>query len=77
MEASHKVNQRPENVAKIRELTTEYINNPRIAAIAVVCATADFQIQLIGNLISNPGEAKARTLGVITKPGRVTEKDDA
>lgn len=77
LEASHKLNQRQEDVTKIRELTTEYINNPRTVVIAVVSATADFQTQIIGNLISNSGEAKSRTLGVITKPDRVTERDDA
>lgn len=69
--------QRSQDVDAIDRLAHAYLKNERTVVLAVVSAMADFQVQLIGNLMRTCGPAQARMLGVITKPDGVLSKSDA
>lgn len=65
------------DVDAIDRLAHAYLKNERTVVLAVVNAMADFQVQLIGSLMRTSGPARARILGVITKPDRVLGESDA
>lgn len=69
--------QRDEDVPAIESLAKSYLDKDRAIVLAVVNATSDFQVQLIGDLMRSSQAARSRMLGVITKPDGVLGNADA
>lgn len=57
---------------KVRELVEEYMRNPRSIILAVVPAHYDVENQQVVALVKEVETSAERTLGVITKPDRLT-----
>ena len=64
-----------EDGKRIQELTLDYLRNPRAVVLAVVSAINDTRNQEILSLVKRTN-AQDRTLGIITKPDRVSSAED-
>ena len=69
-------NAAPGDKGRIKQLLTRYLENERTIVLAVINATADLELQEIGQLVARVSNAKQRTLGVITKPDRLETSGD-
>lgn len=64
-----------EDGMRIQKLTLDYLRNPRAVVLAVVSAINDTRNQEILSLVKKTN-AQDRTLGIITKPDRVSSAKD-
>ena len=68
--------ERSDNPARIMQLVKECLNNPRTVVLAVVNVRTDLENQASIKLIRDMGDAKDRTLGIITNPDRIEGIDE-
>jgi hypothetical protein len=60
---------------QIRDLALDYIRNPNAIVMVIIPATSDFATDNTLSLIRNCKDAKCRTVGIITKPDLMNEKN--
>lgn len=73
--SQHGLEEDGESQRRIQEMTLSHLKNPRAVVLAVVSAINDTQNQEILSLVKK-ANAQDRTLGIITKPDRVSSAAD-